>query len=196
MDDNVAQLILDELFSSLEILETQTAAVLQFLKEKAGASDEQLAPYLEQAGKASSVKRRAARVRIDYLISGITHPPQKAVEQDAAKGEKQSPEPMAEKPKEKAEEQDGEDKSGDPREKTDGRTEEDSNGEKRAEGSPATGAGKDKSEQEERSAIPAAEKEKKDKLAQPNAADHKTRQKTKNEKESAQKPAAKSSISK
>jgi len=51
MDDKVAQLILDELFSSLEVLETQTAAVLQFLKEKAGSSDEQLAPYLEQAGK-------------------------------------------------------------------------------------------------------------------------------------------------
>jgi hypothetical protein len=44
MDDKVAQLILDELFSSLEVLETQTAAVLQFLKEKAGSSDEQLAP--------------------------------------------------------------------------------------------------------------------------------------------------------
>jgi len=34
MDDKIAQLILDELFSSLETLETQTAAVLQFLKEK------------------------------------------------------------------------------------------------------------------------------------------------------------------
>ncbi len=45
MDDKVAQLILDELFSSLEVLETHTAAVLQFLKEKAGSSDEQLAPY-------------------------------------------------------------------------------------------------------------------------------------------------------
>ena len=38
MDDKVAQLILDELFSSLEVLETQTAAVLQFLKEKAGSA--------------------------------------------------------------------------------------------------------------------------------------------------------------
>jgi hypothetical protein len=74
MDDQVAQLILDELFSSLEVLETQTAAVLQFLKEKAGSSDEQLTPYLEQAGKASSIKRRAARVRIDYLISSVTNP--------------------------------------------------------------------------------------------------------------------------
>ena len=111
MDDQVAQLILDELFSSLEVLETQTAAVLQFLKEKASASDEQLAPYLEQAGKASGIKRRAARVRIDYLISGITNPPQKAVERDAGKGEKKSPEPTAEKPKEEAHEKDEKDQS-------------------------------------------------------------------------------------
>jgi hypothetical protein len=38
MGDKIAQLILDELFSSLENLETQTAAVLQFLKEKGGAA--------------------------------------------------------------------------------------------------------------------------------------------------------------
>jgi hypothetical protein len=85
MDDKIAHVILDELFSSLENLETQTAAILQFLKDKEGAGDEQLAPYFEQAGKASSIKRRAARVRIDYLLSGITNPPRKAVEQDAAK---------------------------------------------------------------------------------------------------------------
>jgi hypothetical protein len=156
MDDKVAQLILDELFSSLEVLETQTAAVLQFLKEKAGSSDEQLAPYLEQAGKASSIKRRAARVRIDYLISGITNPPQKAVERDTAKGEKKSPEPTAEKPKEKAHEKDGEDQRGDQRKKTEGeteakteaKTEEDSKGEERAKEHAAAGAGRDENEQE------------------------------------------------
>ena len=32
MDDKITQLILDELFSSLETLETQTAAIPQFLK--------------------------------------------------------------------------------------------------------------------------------------------------------------------
>ncbi len=104
MDDKIAQLILDELFSSLETLETQTAAILQFLKERGGASEEQLASYLEQAGRASSIKRRAARVRIDYLLSGITNAPKKAVEQDGAKGEKKSGEP-AEKPEGKTQEQ-------------------------------------------------------------------------------------------
>jgi len=199
MDDKVAQLILDELFSSLEVLETQTAAVLQFLKEKAGSSDEQLAPYLEQAGKASSIKRRAARVRIDYLISGITNPPQKAVERDAAKGEKKSPEPTAEKPKEKAHEKDGEDQRGDQRKKTEGeteaQTEENSKGEERAKERAAAGAGRDENEQEKRTAGPAADNEKRNKPTQLDATDHKTGEKKKNEKESGQKPTEKSSTS-
>jgi hypothetical protein len=167
MDDKVAQLILDELFSSLEVLETQTAAVLQFLKEKAGSKAEQLTPYLEQAGKASSIKRRAARVRIDYLISSITSPPQKAVERDAAKGEK--PEPTAEKPKEKGREKDGEGQRGDQRKKTEGETEakaeENSKGEERAKEHAA--AGRDENEQEKRTAGPAVDNEKRNKPTQP-----------------------------
>jgi hypothetical protein len=87
MDDKVAQLILDELFSSLEIVETQSAAILQFLRDKGIASDDELARCIEQAGMAISVKRRAARVRIDFLLSGITNPPRKPVESDAAKSE-------------------------------------------------------------------------------------------------------------
>jgi len=188
MDDKVAQLVLDELFSSLEVLETQTAAVLQFLKEKAGSSDEQLAPYLEQAGKASSIKRRAARVRIDYLISDITNPPQKAVERDAAKGEKTSPRPAAEKPEEKAHEKDGEDQRGDQRKNSEGeteaKTEENSKGEQRAKQHTAAGAGRDENEQEKRTAGPAADNEKKNKPTQPDATHQKTGEKKKNEKES------------
>jgi hypothetical protein len=59
---------LNELFSHLEKLETQNEAILQFLKEKKRVTDKQLAPYLEQAGNASSVKWRAARVRINHLL--------------------------------------------------------------------------------------------------------------------------------
>ena len=186
MDDKVAQLILDELFSSLEVLEAQTAAVLQFLKEKAGSSDEQLTPYLEQAGKASSIKRRAARVRIDYLISSIANLPQKAVEPDAAKSEK--PEPTAEKPKDKAHEKDGEDQLGDHRKKTEGgieaKTEENSKAEERAREHAAAGAGRDENEQEKRTASPAVENEKRNKPTQPDAAHQKTGEKKKTEKES------------
>ena len=200
MDDKVAQLILDELFSSLEVLETQSAAVLLFLKEKASSSDEQLAPYLEQAGKASSTKRRAARVRIDYLISGIADPPAKAVERDVAKGEKKPPEPKAEKPKEKAHEKDAEDQSGDQRKKTEGeseaKTEENSKGEERAKEHAAAGAGRNEKEQEKRTAGPAVDNEKKDKPTQPDTTEEKTGEKRKNEKASGQKPTEKSSTSK
>jgi hypothetical protein len=189
MDDKIAQLILDELFSSLETLETQTAAILQFLKEKGGASEEQLAPYLEQAARASSIKRRAARVRIDYLLSGITNPPKKAVEQDAAKGEQKSGEP-AEKPEgktqEQAQERDGQEQSANQK------------GETKAEGKTEVKIGKteehpqdeqhrsvakapvEEAEKEKRSADRGKEKERKNK-PEPEGRDHKTEQKGKNE---------------
>jgi hypothetical protein len=69
MDDKVAQPILDELFSSLEVLETQTAANLQFLKEKQAPATN-TAPYLEQAGKSAALTP-CGSVRIDYLISAL-----------------------------------------------------------------------------------------------------------------------------
>ena len=69
MDEQIVQEIVDEILSSLEPLETQSAALLQLLKAKGMASDEELLPYLEQAGKASNVRWLAARVRIRSLIS-------------------------------------------------------------------------------------------------------------------------------
>ena len=47
MDFNVAEQVLEELLPSLEALETQSAAILQFLKDRGLVTDEQLAPYLE-----------------------------------------------------------------------------------------------------------------------------------------------------
>jgi hypothetical protein len=69
MDNEAMKEVLNELFSHLEKLETQNEAILQFLKEKKRVTDKQLAPYLEQAGNASNVKWRAARIRIDHLLS-------------------------------------------------------------------------------------------------------------------------------
>jgi hypothetical protein len=74
MDEEILQQIFDELLSSFEPLETQTAALVQFLKAKGIATDKELAPFLEQAGNASNVRWRAARVRIRSLISSAMKP--------------------------------------------------------------------------------------------------------------------------
>src|ERR1700680_3457684 len=63
--------ILDELFSLLETLETQSLALTQFLKDQGIATEEKLAPYLDRAGNTSSVKWRAARARMQYLLSPV-----------------------------------------------------------------------------------------------------------------------------
>jgi hypothetical protein len=69
MNNEAMKEVLNDLFSHLERLETQTEAILQFLKEKKRVTDKQIAPYLEQAGNASGVRWRAARVRIEHLLS-------------------------------------------------------------------------------------------------------------------------------
>src|ERR1700731_152281 len=76
MDEAILQQIFDELFSSLEPLETQNAALLQFLKAKGIATNEELAPYLEEAGNASNVRWRAVRVRTAALISSAMKSPE------------------------------------------------------------------------------------------------------------------------
>ena len=96
MNNDAMKEVLNELFSHLERLETQNEAILQFLKEKKRVTDKQLAPYLEQAGNASNVKWRAARVRIDHLLSP-EHPEKEAklgkkpeLHEDSSSAEKRS----------------------------------------------------------------------------------------------------------
>ena len=87
MDLKIAEEFLDELFSSLEAQETQSAAILQYLKDHGDATDEQLAPYMEQASKASNVRWRAARLRLMSLLSSAV----KSSEEASAK--RSQPEP-------------------------------------------------------------------------------------------------------
>lgn len=73
MDSDIADELLNELFSAFETIDTQSGAILQFLKDKGMATDEQLAPYIEQAGNASNVRWRAARIRINSLLSSAAN---------------------------------------------------------------------------------------------------------------------------
>jgi hypothetical protein len=91
-DANPIKDVLDDLFALLESLETQNIAVLQFLKDQGIAPDDKLAPYLERAGAASSVKWRAARARMNYLLAPAPKktsepPPEKETKDKDAKSE-------------------------------------------------------------------------------------------------------------
>jgi len=83
VDIKVAEEFLDELFSSMEALETRSTAVLQFLKEQGEVTDEELAPYMEQASLASNVRWRAARLRMMSLFSSAV----KSIEESSDKNQ-------------------------------------------------------------------------------------------------------------
>ncbi len=84
MNEEIVQQILAELLSALEPLETQSEALAQFLKAKGIATDEELAPFLEQAGNRSNIRWRAVRVRTAALISSAMKPAEQSVETHAA----------------------------------------------------------------------------------------------------------------
>ncbi len=84
-NEEIAREILDDLLSSLEALDTQCTAILQFLADKGIANDEELAGHLERAKNASNVRWRAARVRIDHLLSAAM---KAAAEQDSSESAK------------------------------------------------------------------------------------------------------------
>lgn len=92
MNEDIVQEILHELLSSLETLETQSAAVLQLLKDKGLASEQELAIQLEKSGNASSVRWRAAQVRIDHLVSSALKTAEREAKQQPSKPQEKSQE--------------------------------------------------------------------------------------------------------
>jgi|HubBroStandDraft_4_1064222.scaffolds.fasta_scaffold105843_2 hypothetical protein len=87
MNEEFAKEILQELISSLETLETETAAILQFLNDKDPADKEALASYLERAGQASSIRWRGARARIDRLLSSAMNRVEEEIRKEPPKPE-------------------------------------------------------------------------------------------------------------
>jgi hypothetical protein len=88
MDPTITQEILNDLIPSLEALEAKSTAVLEFLKREGIASDEKLAPYLEQAANASNVRWLGVRVRIARLLSAAEkHSAEKRSDKDETKPE-------------------------------------------------------------------------------------------------------------
>ena len=69
MSENPIKEILGDLLPYFESLEAQSSAILQLLRDKHIANDEELNRYMEKAGDASSVKWRAARVRMEHLFA-------------------------------------------------------------------------------------------------------------------------------
>jgi len=85
MDSDSLKELLDEFYPQLEALDTQCMAVRQYLKDERQITDTQFAPYLEQAGKASSVKWLASRLRVAQLLSSAMKEAQKHIEEMAGK---------------------------------------------------------------------------------------------------------------
>lgn len=101
MDEEVVKQIVDEVLSSLEPLETQSVAILLFLKAKGIASDDELAPFLDQAGSASNVRWRAVRVRTAALISSAMKPAEQPAQTKPAQNAKdKAPAEMSKEPEE------------------------------------------------------------------------------------------------
>ena len=95
MDEEIVKQILDELFSFFEDAETQSAALLLFLKDQGIATQEKLAPYFEQAANTSEVRWRAARVRMGALIASALKTPEPAAEKRTAATQEKNEEATA-----------------------------------------------------------------------------------------------------
>ena len=78
MSDNPVKEVVTDLFQHLEALETRCAALVQLVKEKGVGTEEEFARCEQQASEASSIKWRAARLRMEHLFAIVPEHSDKA----------------------------------------------------------------------------------------------------------------------
>ncbi len=93
MDANPLVDAFNELLPYFEAMDTRSAAILEYLKDKQHLTDEQFAPYLERAANGTNVKWLAARKRMEYLLASFG--------KEAAKPEERKTEKTADSNEEK-----------------------------------------------------------------------------------------------
>src|SRR5438874_7816183 len=101
MNSEIADEILEELSSTLQRLDTQSAALLEFVRDKSIAKDDELAPYLERAAAASAVRWRATRVRMAHLFASAEKTEQQAASAMQEKDRDNSAAPQKDQQREK-----------------------------------------------------------------------------------------------
>jgi hypothetical protein len=77
--------ILDDFASTFQASETRSLAIERFLKNKKIASEDELKPFLEEAGNASEIEWRATRLRLHHLFMSAIDAVQEAAQESARK---------------------------------------------------------------------------------------------------------------
>jgi hypothetical protein len=121
MDSAIIDEILEELSSALQRAEAQSTAILEMIKEEGIAKEDELAPYLQRANEASSVRWRATRVRIGHLLSGLEKREQQAKNEAKEKEEHKEKPPQSVAEETKTAKQEGAEQPGTARKQDQGK---------------------------------------------------------------------------
>jgi len=72
VDEKLIDEILDAVLPPIEAAESQTAAVIQLLRERGILNDDDFARFQEQAENASEIRSRAMRLRLKRILSAMS----------------------------------------------------------------------------------------------------------------------------